>query len=629
MPLDRPNILWIVSEDCPPRFGCYGDPLAATPNLDRLAGDGVVFDHAFSVAPVCAPSRFAMLTGLRPESHAPANHMRAAAPMPSWLRTYPEIMRDQGYYCTNNAKTDYNAAVDPDAIWAESSSTAHWRDRAPGAPFLAVFNFDGTHESSVFMPTEPGVDPARVRVPAYLPGTPEIRGDIARYYDRIAAMDAYVGTLLAQLDEDGLTDSTIVIHTSDHGGVNPRSKRFCYDEGLRVPLIVKAPARYAGLFPTPGTRVAAAVTTDRIPATLLELAGAPLPDHMRGKSLARTAFGPDPTYAFGGRNRMDERYDVIRTVRDQRFRYIRNYHPHRPWGQHQPYAWLAAGYQSWETEHLAGRLDEIQSVFWNPKPGVELYDLDTDPDEVHNLAGDPAYTEVERRLAVALREHTLAVHDNGFLPEDSPDEGYDASRVPGAYPLDRVLNVADAVADRTPGDSPLFAAALADPDATVRRWAAIGVLAAGAPDEAVSARLTGIVAAETDPFVLIPCLETLARYAGDKDAVARLTEYIDAAQPRPVRLEALAALTALPDAQLLPHHQAIADAAAGLGGYVSGAARYLLARLDDTYTPNLVLFSFPPETIAQAAKFSPEAAQMMARFQLSGAPAPTGSRGEQ
>ncbi|MGW4118559.1 sulfatase family protein [Nocardia sp. NPDC004711] len=292
MPLDdRPNILWIVSEDCPPRFGCYGDELAQTPNLDRLAREGVVFEHAFSVSPVCAPSRFAMLTGLRPESHAPANHMRARAPMPSWLRTYPEILREQGYYCTNNAKTDYNSDVDPDVIWNESSRTAHWRNRAPGSPFLAVFNFDGTHESSVFRRTEPArVDPEFVRVPAYLPDTPEIRGDIARYYDNIDAMDAFVGDLLAQLDEDGLADTTIVIHTSDHGGVNPRSKRFCYDEGLRVPLIIRAPRAYRGLFPAPGTRVSAAVTTDRIPATVIDLAGAQLPAHMRGNSLARTEF---------------------------------------------------------------------------------------------------------------------------------------------------------------------------------------------------------------------------------------------------------------------------------------------------------------------------------------------------
>ncbi|MFJ9370614.1 sulfatase-like hydrolase/transferase [Nocardia sp. NPDC101769] len=624
MPLDdRPNILWIVSEDCPPRFGCYGDELARTPNLDRLAREGVVFEHAFSVSPVCAPSRFAMLTGLRPESHAPANHMRATAPMPSWLRTYPEILREQGYYCTNSAKTDYNSDVDPDAIWDESSRTAHWRNRAPGTPFLAVFNFDGTHESAVFRRTEPArVDPEYVRVPAYLPDTPEIRSDIARYYDYIDAMDAFVGDLIAQLDEDGLTDSTIVLHTSDHGGVNPRSKRFCYDEGLQVPLIIGAPVRFEGLFPAPGTRVSAAVTTDRIAATVIDLAGAQLPAHMRGNSLARTEFDPYTSLAFGGRGRMDERYDLIRSVRDERYRYIRNYHPHRPYGQHQPFAWIAAGYQSWETEHLAGRLNAVQSAFWKAKPGIELYDTETDPDQVRNLAGDPQYAGVENRLATALRTHLLAVHDNGFLPEGSPHEGYDASRAPGAYPLERVLDIADAVTEQRPGSAEVFVTALDDPDATVRRWAAIGILVAAAIDETIVSRLPTLVASETDPFVMIPSLETLARYAEDADAVTRLAGYLDAAQPRPVRLEALSALTALSDAQIGPHRAAIDAAAQSNGEYVSGAARYLLARIDGTYTPSMILFTPPAEMLAQAARFGATPEQVMA--QLGGAAVPDG-----
>ncbi|MFJ4658853.1 sulfatase-like hydrolase/transferase [Nocardia sp. NPDC088792] len=612
---DRPNILWIVSEDCPPRFGCYGDSLAETPNLDRLARDGVVFDHAFSVAPVCAPSRFALLTGLGPESHAPANHMRADAPMPPWLRTYPEILRERGYYCTNNAKTDYNADVDPDAIWAESSRNAHWRNRSPGDPFLAVFNFDGTHESSVFPRTKPSLDPALVRIPAYLPDTPEIRADIARYYDRIAEMDAFVGSLLAQLDEDGLTDSTIVIQTSDHGGVNPRSKRFCYDEGLRVPLIIRAPQRYAELFPPTGSRVQAAVTTDRIPATLIELAGASPPAHLHGRSLTHADLDPATSLAFGGRGRMDERYDLIRTVRDQRYRYIRNYLPHRPYGQHQPFAWLAAGYQSWETEHLAGRLNEAQSAFWNTKPGVELYDLHTDPDEVHNLAGNPDYADVEKRLAGALRTHILAVHDNGFLPEGSPHEGYDASREPGVYPLDRVLDIADAVAQQEPGSVAAFHTALADTDATVRRWAAIGILASGASDDTTLTLLDAVTATEPDPFVMIPCAEALARHRNNPDDVRRLVDFADPAQPRPIRLEALAALTALPIARLHEHRAAIAASADPNGGYVSGAARYLLARIDGTYTPSMILFTAPPEMLKHAAQFGPAASQMLARLQ--------------
>lgn len=282
----RPNLLWLVSEDCPSRFGCYGDPLARTPNLDALAAESVLFEHAYSPAPVCAPSRFALLTGVPPEAHAPAIHMRARATLPTWMTTYPQVLRSLGYYCTNNSKTDYNADVEPDELWDECSDSAHWRNRSDGQPFLAVFNIDGTHESAVFREGRPALDASAVRVPAYLPDTPEIRDDIARYYEDVERMDTVVGELLAQLAADGLAESTVVVHTSDHGGVNPRSKRHCYEEGLRVPLLVHAPARFAERFPPSGTRVAAAVTTTSIPATLIDLAGGAVPEHMPEPSLA-------------------------------------------------------------------------------------------------------------------------------------------------------------------------------------------------------------------------------------------------------------------------------------------------------------------------------------------------------
>ncbi|WP_329580676.1 sulfatase [Streptomyces sp. NBC_01361] len=588
---ERPNILWIVSEDCPPRFGCYGDPHATTPNLDAVAGRGVVFDHAYSAAPVCAPSRFALITGVAPESNAPANHMRAVAARPAWMRTYPEILRDLGYYCTNNAKTDYNAAIIPDDIWDESSRQAHWRNRPDGTPFLAVFNYDATHESAVFARDPFLVDPDDIRLPAYLPDTRPIREDYAQYYKNVAEMDAFVGTLLAQLEEDGLLDRTIVIHTSDHGGVNPRSKRYCYDEGLHVPLIISAPARYAELFPRPGTRIDAAVSTIRIPATLVDLAGGEIPRYMQGRSLARAEFDPAGELAFAMRNRMDERYDMTRTVRDARYRYIRNYHPHRPYGQHQGFAWLAAGYRSWETEHRAGQLNDVQSAFWHTKPGVELYNTVDDPDQVRNLAGDPAYSDVEERLAQALRTHMLDVHDNGFLPEGSPAQGYDASRAPGTYPLTRILDVADAVPRQDFAELPRFVAALNDPDVTVRRWGAIGVLTLGT---AAAARTEGLLRAiletETDAFVTIPCAEALARYSADTDATEELARLAGPGQPGPVRIEALNALTQLEPDALHPHHRVVAAAADDEDEYVRGAGLYLLFRIEGTYTPETLVF---------------------------------------
>ncbi|MFE2109542.1 sulfatase-like hydrolase/transferase [Kitasatospora sp. NPDC059463] len=588
MSSSRPNILWTVSEDCPPRFGCYGDPLATTPHLDGLAKRGTLFTNAHSPAPVCAPSRFALLTGVAPESHGPAHHMRARARLPEWMSTYPELLRELGYYCTNNAKTDYNSDADPQAVWDESSGTAHWRNRPAGSPFLAVFNYDPTHESSVFGRAEFTVDPAEVRLPAYLPDTPEIRGDFAHYYRHIAAMDAFVDRLLAELEEDGELDNTVVIHTSDHGGVNPRSKRWCYDEGLHVPLIVAAPERHAHRFPAPGTRVEAAVSTLRIPPTLVDLAGGTAPAHMRGESLARTRFDSAGELAFSMRNRMDERPDMIRTVRDARYRYIRNYAPHRPYGTHQAFAWLAAGYRSWETEHLAGRLDDAQSAFWREKPGVELYDCVADPDQIHNLAGHPAHAEAEKRLDDALRAHVLAVHDNGFLPEGSPAEGYDASRAAGAYPLARILDVADAVGRRDPALIPRFTTALADPDATVRRWGAVGLLAlpVGTPTAEAVTALRAAAADDPGPHVRVAAAEAVGKHTGDVAAAALLADLAAPEYPEGVRLEALNALTALGPTAAAPHRAVVAAAAGEPLEYLGNAARYLLLRIDGRYTPH-------------------------------------------
>ncbi|GAA1400176.1 hypothetical protein GCM10009639_40850 [Kitasatospora putterlickiae] len=609
MSSSRPNILWTVSEDCPPRFGCYGDPLATTPHLDALAERGTLFANAHSPSPVCAPSRFALLTGVPPESHGPALHQRATPALPGWMTTYPEILRGLGYYCTNNAKTDYNSDVDPRGLWDDCSRTAHWRDRPDGSPFLAVFNYDPTHESAVFRREEFTVDPAEVRLPAYLPDTPEIRGDFAHYYRHIAGMDAFVGRLLAELAEDGELDNTVVIHTSDHGGVNPRSKRWCYDEGLNVPLIVAAPERYAHRFPAPGTRTDAAVSTIRIPATLVELADGTVPAHMRGGSLAHTSFDTGTELAFSMRGRMDERPDLIRTVRDARYRYIRNYAPHRPYGTHQAFGWLAAGYQSWEAEHLAGRLNEVQDAFWHEKPGVELYDCVADPDQIHNLAGDPAHAEAERRLDAALREHLLAVHDNGFLAEGSPVEGYDASRAAGAYPLARILDVADAVGERDPERVPFFSAALTDPDATVRRWGAIGLLAL--PAAAVTAEAVAVLRAtaaeDPDPHVRIASAEALGKHTGDVDAAALLAGLVAPPHPETVRLEALNALTALGPTAAAPHREVVAAAAEEPLEYLGNAARYLLLRIDGSYTPRSLVFDLEGMIARAAAAGDPRA----------------------
>ncbi|MXQ66860.1 sulfatase-like hydrolase/transferase [Actinomadura rayongensis] len=589
-PAPRPNILWLISEDNNPYIGAYGDRVARTPTLDRLAREGVRYENAFSAAPVCAPSRFALVTGLPAETSGPAENMRAVGRLPSFARAVPEYLRAAGYYCTNNAKSDYNSPIDPARVWDASSTTAHWRNRPADAPFYSVFTYLTTHESQIFTAGPGRTRPEDVRVPAYVPDVSEIRADRARYYDLMEKMDGQLAARLAELEADGLAEDTIVFYFGDNGGILPRSKRYCYDSGLRTPLIVRYPRKWAHLAPArAGSVVTSPITVSLdLPPTVLELAGLRAPDHMTGTSLAARRR---PAYAFGMRNRMDERYDVVRTVRDERFCYIRNYSPHRPYGQHQAYAWQQKGYQVWEQAHLDGTLTPVQERFWREKPAEELYDLHADPDEVYNRAADPRYRGHLNRLRRALDQHLLDVNDNGFIPEGSPLEGYDASRAPGAYPLRRVLDVAGTAIRRDPRDVARLTRALADKNEVIRYWAASGLLmqkgkaAAPAADD-----LTRILADDPSPQVRIVAAETLARLGnGTEQAISYLAATLDDHPDAQVRLQALNALTYLGDAAR-PALPAIDRAAHSTAEYLHNAGKYLNLVLTGAYTPTTPIF---------------------------------------
>lgn len=583
----RPNILWLVSEDNNPFIGAYGDPLAHTPTIDGLARQGVLFRNAYSNAPVCAPSRFGILTGVYPESCAPANNMRANAKLPSILQTYPELLRRAGYYCTNNDKTDYNCDVDPARIWDDSSKTAHWRGRPTGAPFMAVFNTMTTHESQLFRPTPGRVKPEDVRLPAYVPDTPGVRQDYASYYNLVAKMDGEIAARLAELEADGLAEDTIVFYYSDNGGVLPRSKRYCYDEGLRCALVVRVPPKWAHLAPAaPGGEVTDPVSFIDLAPTLLALASLPQPATMPGTPLLGKTWTPRQ-YAFGMRNRMDERYDCVRTVTDGRYRYIRNYMPHRPNGQVQAYEWLATGYQDWDRLYRAGRLDAIQRRFFEPKPFEEFYDLTVDRDEIHNLIDEPAHRGRLARMRRALDRHMIAINDNGFIPEGGEGEGYLASRG-GAYPLKSVMVLAAAAARRDPANLPLFQARLSDRREVIRYWAATGLLILKAQAAPAAERLGEVMRSDPSKSVRIVAAEAAAGLGHDPEAVAILASLLAPAEAPPVRLQAINALTYVADAR--PALPAIRAAAVDEQQYVREAGRYLVAVLDGRYNPSQPLF---------------------------------------
>ena len=425
-PPDRPNILWLSLEDTSPRFGCYGDEVARTPNLDRLAAEGCRYPNAFSTAGVCAPSRAAIITGMY-QTAIGAQHMRTAhtnahAPQlptpyeavpPAYVKCFPEYLRRAGYYCTNNAKTDYQFAP-PVTAWDELSEAAHWRRRPEGAPFFSVFNRTVSHESGMWPErrSEVETDPAAVALPPYIPDTPKVRLALARHYDNLADNDRWVGQMLQQLQEDGLADNTIVFIWSDHGEGLPRAKRWPYDAGIRVPCIVRWPGTLAA-----GSVDERLVSMVDLGPTVLSLARVEIPGHMQGQPFVGPAAA-ERDYVFATRDRYDESYDMMRAVRDQRYKYIRNFMPENPYLLWIPYRNRHPMLEEMWRLHLAGELEGPQQVMFQQRPVEELYDTENDPFELHNLAADPRHAATLARLRRALAAWRVEADGWGDVPED-------------------------------------------------------------------------------------------------------------------------------------------------------------------------------------------------------------------
>ncbi|WP_431219908.1 sulfatase family protein [Leifsonia xyli] len=444
----HPNIVWISTHDINPDLGCYagvwpGAEYAVTPNLDALAARGVRFDNAFAAAPICAPSRSAIITGCFPTAIG-TMHMRAKAVPPPEVRLLPEILREAGYYCTNNWFTDFQLDL-PEIAFDECSRTAHWRNRPdPETPFFAAFHGMATHESQLYVDDETFAtvtadvphaarhDPAAAPLPPYYPDEPAFRTAWARYSDLITQMDHWAGGILAELEEDGLLEDTIVVFWSDHGKGMPRAKRWPNESGLREPLIVSWPGRIPA-----GTVAEGLVHTMDLAPTMLRLVGIDIPAGMHGVPLFAADGEPvaEPNaYTYGGRDRQGEAEDRSRTVRDARFRYIRNDFPDKPAMIHTEYpdafpTWAAyRRLSSAEAQQRArgerpSALEPLQrAVVAQSKPAEELYDILADPHETTNLATEPAYADDLTRLRGALADWADRYGDLGLLPEEELEE---------------------------------------------------------------------------------------------------------------------------------------------------------------------------------------------------------------
>lgn len=422
----KPNIVVLSCEDISPNLGCYGDPDAITPNLDKFAKEGARFARAFTHAPVCAPSRSGIITGQYPTTMG-SHHMRSklvdAPPL------FTDYLRKQGYtICWPNGaggKTDFN--FDPPKGWRDVTDDWTKKPEVLKEPFFAVYNVTVTHESQAratdeaykrnvarLKPTEIR-DRAKVKLPPYYPDTPAVRECVGKYHDNITAMDYAMGDILKMLDDRKLRDNTLVIFYGDHGWGLTRGKRWPYDSGLRVPFIVRWPGVVK-----PGTvREDLTCFLDLAP-TYIALAGGEVPKQMVGRVFLGEKTQPAPQFAFAARDRMDETYDRVRSVRGERYRYVRNFNPELPYFQYINYMDEMPILKDWRKLAFDGKLNDTQKLFWSrTKPKEELYDLDTDPHEVNNLAGAESalLQKVRKEMSAALDKWVIDTKDLGEVPE--------------------------------------------------------------------------------------------------------------------------------------------------------------------------------------------------------------------
>ncbi|MGV3541522.1 MAG: sulfatase-like hydrolase/transferase [Rufibacter sp.] len=547
---ERPNILWIVSEDNSPFLGAYGDTFATTPNLDKFAKEAIRYDNAIAPGPACAISRTTLITGMYATTMS-TEQMRSTYPIPAFIKFYPKYLQEAGYYTTNNGKEDYNIAKKPgqwdNRIWDESSDKATYKNRPAGKPFFAIFNLPVTHESRIHKGGGKLVhDPEKVTLPPYHPATPEMKHDWALYYDRIQAMDQQVGKLLKELEDAGLAESTIVFYYSDHGGVLARSKRFVNDSGLRVPLLIRFPKKFAHLAPgQPGSSTDRVVSFVDFPPTIFSLAGIKIPAHLQGKAFLGPQQAPEREYAFSFRGRIDERDEVVRSIRDKKYRYVRNFLPHKPYGLYNEYMWRAPSVGSWEKSYKAGTLNAVQMQFWQPKPTEELYDISADPHNIHNLAGDKKYSAVLEKMRNATHNLLLQTYDVGFIPEAMREEisktgtTYDFARS-AEYPLAKVLETAEIATTRDARHLKKLTERLTDKSAVVRYWAATGSILLGPQAKPAKANLT-LLLKDKEPSVRIAAAEALYGL-GEKDSVLPVLRNSLSSDNEHVRLHALTVL---------------------------------------------------------------------------------------
>lgn len=426
---EQPNIVWLVTEDNSKHFlklyDAYG---ASMPTIEKLANKGVVFNNAFSNAPVCSVARSTIISGCyAPRIGAQYHRRTKQVPMPDGLKMFPQYLREAGYYTTNNSKEDYNI-VKQSQVWDESSNKASYKNRKPGQPFFHVQNYAATHESSLHFSTQKMkrlktvTSEENTPLFPYFPDTPTFRYTNAYYRDVHQKIDSQIGKFVKQLEADGLMDDTIIFYYGDHGGVLPRSKGYIYESGLNVPFVVYIPKKWKHLFPMKrGSRADTFIEFVDLAPTVLNLAGIDIPKTIDGKPFLGKGVSlkklNQQNTTLGYADRFDEKYDLVRSIRKGKYKYIRNYQPFNIDGLFNFYRYKMLAYKEWNELNKSGKLNKIQQQFFKEKAPEALYNIEQDPHETNNLANDPVYGRIVKNLRKKLQNRLKNMPDLGFYPE--------------------------------------------------------------------------------------------------------------------------------------------------------------------------------------------------------------------
>ena len=537
----QPNILWITCEALSPILGCYGDRVANTPNIDLFAQNAVRFTNAYASAPICTPARSSLITGVYASSMG-THHLRGVVPKSDKIKCFTEFLRERGYYCTNNVKEDYNF-ITPEEAWDESSDSAHWRNRKPEQPFFSVFNFMVTHQSQTrygieklneinsTLDEKDRINPDDVEIPPYYPDTPIVRNNIASLYTQVHIMDKKFQEIINQLEEDGLRENTIIFFYSDHGTGLPRGKGYLHDTGIKVPLIIEFPEKYKYYSPAKaGAFSDELVNFIDLPPTVLSLTGIDPPKYMQGNPFLGQYRKNSNDYVISIRDRRDEVLMFSRSIRTDKYHYIRNFLPHRPRMQRNFYSEITPIRQELRRLDNLGLLQSNEDwLMEDSVPVDELYDTETDPHELNNLAQEAEHLEIMELLKRNLFSWMVETKDLGLVPEyemiEKSKGGAPYDTFSGNFDPKPILDLVDKIG-RGKQHIDSFNFALQSSNPVYRYWGATGLAALG-QNAVESKELLQSTLNDPVPYVRFAASEAICNIGYPRQGVEILSKGLD------------------------------------------------------------------------------------------------------